>query len=80
MSADDQHPKDCLWRTISVHTLRYIYYEEDDMWVGWLEDYPDYRTQGASLEELQLNLKDIQQELESGTIPCVRRIGELVIP
>lgn len=63
-----------------MHTLRYIYYEEDDMWVGWLEDYPDYRTQGASLEELQLNLKDIQQELESGTIPCVRRIGELVIP
>jgi len=60
-----------------VHTLRYVYYQEDGMWVGWLEDYPDYRTQGASLEELQLNLKDIQQELESGAIPCVRPIGEL---
>ena len=49
------------------------------MWVGWLEDYPDYRTQGASLEELQLNLKGIQQELESGTIPCVRHIGEILL-
>ena len=63
-----------------MHTLKYVYYQEDDMWVGWLEDYPDYHTQGTSQEELELNLKDIQQELESGTIPCVRHIGELVVP
>lgn len=63
-----------------MHTLKYVYYQEDDMWIGWLEVYPDYRTQGASLEELELNLKDIQQELASGAIPCVRHIGELVVP
>ncbi len=63
-----------------MHTMKYVYYQEDDMWVGWLEDYPDYHTQGTSQEELELNLKDIQQELESGTIPCVRHIGELVVP
>ncbi len=58
----------------------YVYYQEDDMWIGWLEEYPDYRTQGASLEELEENLRDIQQELEGGAIPCVRHTGELVVP
>jgi hypothetical protein len=35
-----------------MRTTLYVYYQKDDMWVGWLEEYPDYRTQGASLEEL----------------------------
>ena len=32
---------------------KFIYYEEDDMWIGWLEEYPDYRTQGETLTELK---------------------------
>jgi len=63
-----------------MRTTPYVYYQEDDMWVGWLEEYPDYRTQGVSLDELEENLRDIQQELESGAIPCVRHTGELVVP
>lgn len=63
-----------------MHKMTYVYYQEDDMWIGWLEAYPDYRTQGDSLEELEENLRDIQQELESGAIPCVRHTGELVVP
>jgi len=58
---------------------KYTYYQEDDMWVGWLEDYPDYRTQGESLSELKENLKDIYSELTSGNIPSVRKVGELVL-
>jgi hypothetical protein len=38
---------------------RFIYYREDDMFVGWLDEYPDYRTQGEILEELEENLKDL---------------------
>jgi predicted RNase H-like HicB family nuclease len=38
---------------------RCIYWQDNDMWLGYLEDYPDYRTQGKTLEELQENLKDI---------------------
>jgi len=26
-------------------TKKFIYDQEDDMFVGWLEEYPDYRTQ-----------------------------------
>jgi predicted RNase H-like HicB family nuclease len=40
----------------------FVYYQENDMWVGWLEEYPDYRTQGQTLDELKENLKDIYND------------------
>ncbi len=60
-------------------TLKYVYWTEEDMWLGYLEEYPDYWTQGESQEELQENLKDIFQELTSGNIPGVRRVAELEV-
>jgi predicted RNase H-like HicB family nuclease len=62
-----------------METKKFIYYQEDEMWIGWLEEYPDYRTQGETLEELKDNLKDIYDELNSGSIPYIHRVGELVI-
>ncbi len=58
---------------------KFTYYQEEDMWIGWLEEFPDYRTQGETLDELKDNLKDIYDEVTSGRIPCVRRVGELVM-
>jgi len=58
---------------------KFVYYQEEDMWIGWLEEFPDYRTQGGTLEELEENLKDIYEELTSGRIPRVQRVGELVV-
>lgn len=58
---------------------KFTYYQEEEMWIGWLEEYPDYRSQGESLSELKENLKDIYSELTSGNIPGVRRVGELVV-
>jgi len=58
---------------------KYVYWQVDDMWLGYLEEYPDYMTQGISLEELKENLRDIYQELSSGNIPCVRRVAELEV-
>ena len=49
------------------------------MWLGHLEEYPDYMTQGKSLKELQENLKDIYNDLTGGHIPNVRRVAELQI-
>ena len=62
-----------------METKRFIYYQEEDMLIGWLEEYPDYRTQGETMKELQENLIDIYKELTSGKIPCVRRVGELEV-
>ena len=60
-------------------TQKYVYWLEEDMWLGYLEEYPDYWTQGESREELQENLRDIFQELTSGNIPGVRRVAELEV-
>ncbi len=62
-----------------MQTVRYVYWKDGDMWLGYLEEFPDYMTQGESLGELQLNLKDIYQELTSGNIPGVRRVADLQI-
>jgi hypothetical protein len=62
-----------------METMKFVYYQENDMWVGWLEEYPDYRSQGKTLDELKENLKDIYQDISTGKIPHVRRYGELVV-
>lgn len=60
-----------------MQTVRFVYWQEDDMWLGYLEDYPAYMTQGESLDELQENLKDIHNDLTGGHIPGVRKVAEL---
>ena len=62
-----------------METKRFIYYEEGELFVGWLEEFPDYRTQGETLDELKKNLQDIYGGLTSGQIPCVRKVGELSV-
>ena len=62
-----------------MEKIKFTYYQEKDFWVGWLEEYPDYRTQGVTLDELKENLKDIFEDLNSGKIPHVRKSGELVV-
>lgn len=62
-----------------METLKFVYYQEDDYWVGWLEDYPDYHSQGKTIDELKENLKDIYVDLNTGDIPYVRKRGEIVV-
>lgn len=47
---------------------RFIYWQDDGFWLGYLSDYPDCRTQGETLEELKENLKDLYKDLTSGAI------------
>ena len=58
---------------------RYVYIIDNGMWVGHWEEFPDYMTQGETLEELQLNLKDLYQDLSSGNIPGVRHVDEMEV-
>jgi predicted RNase H-like HicB family nuclease len=62
-----------------METTRFIYWQDDNMWLGYLEEYPDYMTQGESLEELKENLKDIYKDLTSDAIPCIRKVAELEV-
>ncbi|MBU2591816.1 MAG: type II toxin-antitoxin system HicB family antitoxin [Nitrospinae bacterium] len=62
-----------------METKKFVYYQDEDMFIGWLEEFPDYRTEGETLDELKANLKDIHEELTSGNIPNVLRVGELSV-
>ena len=58
-------------------TARYRYWQDRDHWLGYFEEYPDYLTQGESLEDLQENLKDLFRDLTGGEIPGIRHTAEL---
>ena len=59
--------------------IRYVYWQEENMLLGYLEEFPDYWTQGESLVDLQEHLKDLYDDLTSGAIPNVRRSAELEV-
>ena len=58
---------------------KYVYWKDEDTWLGYLEEFPDYWTQGESEDELKENLIDIYKELTNGAIPNVLRVAELEI-
>lgn len=60
-------------------TARYVHWQDGEMWLGYFEDFPDYLTQGGSLEDLQVHLRDLYRDLTSGEIPGVRRVAELPV-
>ena len=62
-----------------MKTVRYVYWQDEDMWLGHVESIPDYMTQGETLEELQENLKDLYEDLTGGRIPGARQVAELQI-
>jgi predicted RNase H-like HicB family nuclease len=49
------------------------------MWLGYLEDFPDYLTQGETLQELKENLVDLYKDLTGGEIPGIRRVADLTV-
>ncbi len=59
--------------------VKYVYYLEDEYYIGFLEEFPDYQTQGENIEELKQNLTEIHKELTSGEIPHVYHVDELVL-
>jgi predicted RNase H-like HicB family nuclease len=61
-------------------TVKYIHWQEDGSWLGYLEDYPDYWTQGETLDDLLDHLRDLYQDLAGGHVPGARKAGELVVP
>jgi predicted RNase H-like HicB family nuclease len=53
---------------LEIHQMRVVkvvVWEEDGAWLGYLQEYPDYWTQGETLEDLREHLKDLYHELTS---------------
>jgi len=62
-----------------MHTINFLYWQEDDEFIGYLVDYPDYWTQGQTIEDLKDHLRDLYNDLSSEELPIIRRVGELVV-
>jgi predicted RNase H-like HicB family nuclease len=58
---------------------QFTYWQDGEFFLGFLNEYPDYQTQGYSKEELIENLKDLLKDMESGEIPSIRKVEELVV-
>jgi predicted RNase H-like HicB family nuclease len=62
-----------------MQVVKIVVWEDEGAWLGYLQDYPDYWTQGETLDDLKEHLKDLYQDVTSGTIPGIRRLEDLVI-
>lgn len=63
-----------------MRSEKFVYWQDNDVWIGYFQTYPDYWTQGKSLADLKKHLKDLYKDLTSGEIPGVRKVEELVLP
>lgn len=62
-----------------MKTLGFTFWQDGDDWIGFLDEFPEYITQGSSLEDLKVHLLDLHKDLTSGAIPNVRRHAQLEI-
>ena len=65
--------------TDKMDKVKIVFWQDDGAWLGYLQDYPDYWTQGETLDELRAFLKDLYSDIVSGTIPGMRKVEELVV-
>ena len=61
-------------------SVKIVVWEEEGSWLGYLQDYPDYHTQGTTLDGLREHLRDLYRDVTSGRIPGIRRIEDLEVP
>ncbi|MGI8425479.1 MAG: type II toxin-antitoxin system HicB family antitoxin [Actinomycetota bacterium] len=58
-----------------ARNLKYTYWRDGEFFIGFLNDYPDYRTQGTSKEDLIENLKSLLEDIGTDEIPFIRMLG-----
>ena len=62
-----------------MQVVKVVVWEENGAWLGYLQEYPDYWTQGKTREDLREHLKDLYQDLTSGQVPGIRKVEDLPI-
>ncbi len=49
--------------------MNIVYKNEKGWFVGHIQEYPDYESQGKTLEELKNNLIEIHEDIRKGMVP-----------
>ena len=63
-----------------MQVVKIVVWQDGGAWLGYLQEYPDYWSQGETLEDLKEHLKELHNDITSGEIPGIRRIEEIVVP
>ena len=45
--------------------VKFVYWHADGTWIGYLQAYPDYWTQGETLADLKDHLRDLYRDLSA---------------
>lgn len=52
---------------LGMNVVKFVYWEEEDGgWLGYLQEFPDYWTQGETLDDLKEHLIDLHRDFTSG--------------
>ena len=61
-----------------MENLGYTFWQAaDGKYLGYLQNYPDYMTEGETKSELLENLLDIAKDIFGGLVPCLHQTGQL---
>lgn len=59
--------------------IKFTFCQDGEFFIGYLNEYPEYETQGLTKDELIENLKDLLVDIETGEVPFIKKVEELVI-
>ncbi len=63
-----------------MEKLKFVYWQDAEIWLGDLVELPDDVMQGENREDLKENLKEIHKEFNDGKTPRIRKTGEIDFP
>lgn len=62
-----------------MRKVQFTFWQDGEFFIGYLNEYPDYQTQGSSKEELLEHLRDLLADIESGEVPFIRKVEEMAV-
>jgi len=68
-SAHPSIPRNAKYKKEEFMKINIVYKEEKSWFVGHIQEYPDYESQGKTLEELRENLIEIYNDIHKGLVP-----------
>ena len=57
----------------TMKKIPFTFWQDVEFFIGFLNDYPDYQTQGYTKAELIENLTDLLKDIQSEQIPYIRK-------
>jgi len=62
-----------------MQTVKDVSWQEGGAWLGFLQDFPDYWSQGETLDDLKEHLRDLYADLTTGQLLGIRKVDDLVV-